>query len=556
MNPPDPEAHLLSVLSSHASSLGTEDISWAFAHAKSSVPVSDYINTYLRPSTVLSLEEAHLRAHLERTGQWRRLVPTPGPPLSEQEIESRTAELQDATRVLLARAKQVREAAETTAAVRSRGKAERERKRKAEIARRRKWAGEREELLAARDDLVGILREEAADLRDTIGDTAAEAEEVERILLGDDRVLLRLEKLAAGLVVAEEEDERGEAVERVQGLVARLAGVETKAVRKRLERIFREKVPAGESADRAPDEMELQKEIDSLYAEIPTVAQGAAYNRFLAPLMASVDAAAKNSGENWVLGGEYICQVLRHLRNRLAAMASFLNSCHDRDGAIMVLVATIEREAAATVVASQNNDRPNTPPAKTQQPPRRLGSPVKFTDAASRLGRIPYLTPARRRGKSVDFHKDTYPELALLSHLGISLPPGSPSRIVPAVPPVITDSFLAAQIAAAAAKVESVSEFPTDSWKAARAQAADVARLLREALWKGNEYEVPPTDTEGAMVLVRPEIRDSCILVETTVKELSSVMGRLMGMVNEIEGQRGDVGREGKKGEFVGRWGR
>jgi len=326
-------------------------------------------------------------------------------------------------------------------------------------------------------------------------------------------------------------------------------------VRKRLERVFREKVSAGGCTERMPEEVELQREIDSLYAEIPTVAQGAAYNQFLAPLMASIATAAKDKGENWVLGGEYICEVLRHLRNRLAVMTSFLNSCHDRDGAVMTLIATIEREAGATVIASQNSERPSTPPAKTQQPPRRLGSPVKFTDAANKLGRIPYLTPARRRGKSVDFSKDAYPELTLLSHLGISLPPGSPSRIG-TTPPMITDSFLTAQIAAAATKVQSVSEFPTDSWEAARAQAADVTRLLREALWKGNEYEVVSKDAEGAMVVVRQEIRDGRKVVESGVKELSSVMGRLIGMVDEIESQRGDVGREGRKGEFVGRWGR
>ncbi|KAI5843237.1 hypothetical protein BZA05DRAFT_410964 [Tricharina praecox] len=550
---PDPESHLLSVLSSHASSLGSADISWAFAHAKSSVPVSEYISTYLLPSCVLSLEESAVRVHLEKTGQWRRLASSGGPPLSEREIALQAEDLRERSRVLRERAKEVRAAGETLAGVRSRRRAEGERRKRADAVRRMKWVAEREELLAARDDLVGILREEVADLRDSLGDNEKEAEEVERVLLGDDRVLLRLEKLAAGLVVAQEEDTQEEVVERMQGLIARLAAVETRAVRKRLERVFREKVSAGEGAERGPEEVELQKEIDSLYAEIPTVAQGAAYNQFLAPLMVTIAAATKDRGENWALGGEYICQVLRHLRNRLAAMTSFLSSCHDRDGAVMTLIATIEREAGATVIAS-HNERPSTPTAKPQ-PPRRLGSPVKFNDAASKLGRIPYLTPARRRGKSVDFSKDAYPELALLSHLGISLPPGSPSRIA-STPPVITDSFLAAQIAAAAAKVESVSEFPTDSWEAARAQAADVARLLREGLWAGNEYEVAPKEGEGSVVVVRQEIRDGGKAVENGVKELSSVMGRLIGMVDEIEGQRGDVGREGRKGEFVGRWGR
>jgi len=534
----DAEAYLLSVLYSHSSSLGAPDISWAFSHAKTADPVASYISTYLSDATLLSAEEHALEAHLQKTGALQKLLkspPSPSPGVkSESTLISETEALNASTRLLRQHTQEQQQQTAILSGMRSRRRAERERKRKLEVGRRRKWAAEKEELQQAVDDLVGMLNEEVADLRETVFPHAKEVKEVQKILESDDRVLARLQQLAGKLVVAED-GEMDEVVGRVEALVEKLARLETSAVRKRLDHVFLA-FDAEEGDDESTDA--LQHEIDALYADIPTVARGVAYNQFLAPLVSKISSARKERGENWVVGGEYICAVLEHLRNRTIAMTSMLSSSHDRDTAILTLIATISRESSAV-----SSPRPTTPPPPPQPQPRRLGSPVK-------LGRVPHLVPSHRRGRSSLDFRGNYPELALLSHVGISLPPASPTRTGP-VAPIIGEAFLSAQIAALAAKVDGAIELSTASWEAAAAEAATVVRVLEDALWAGNEYK-----EVGEMAVVRREVIAGVDEVEKGVKVVAALMGRLVGKVDEVERERGDTGGDGRKAEFVGRWGR
>ncbi|KAF8251377.1 hypothetical protein K440DRAFT_614488 [Wilcoxina mikolae CBS 423.85] len=535
----DAETHLLSVLYSHASSLGPPDVSWAFSHAKTADPVTSYINTYLQDATLLTAEELAIETHLQKTGALQKLLKAPASPSSpvktESTLVSETEELNASTRLLRQHTQELQQQTATLSGMRSRRRAERERKRKLEVGRRRKWAAEREELQQSFDDLVGMMNEEVTDLRETVYPHAKEVEEVEKVLESDDRVFARLQRLAGELVIGEDE-EMDEVVGRVEALVEKLAQLETSAVRKRLDNVFLAYDSEDGEGDTSLDA--LQHEIDALYADIPTVARGAAYNQFLAPLVSKISSARKQRGENWVVGGEYICAVLEHLRNRTVAMTSMLSSSHDRDTAVLTLIATISRESSTI---SSSSPRPTTPPPQPQ-PLRRLGSPVK-------IGRVPHLAPSHRRARSSLDFRGNYPELALLSHVGISLPPASPTRAGP-MAPVINESFLSAQIAALAAKVDGAAEISTSPWSAAASEAAAaVVRVLEDALWAGNEYK-----EVGEMAVVRREVMAGVDEVEKGVKVVAALMGRLVGKVDEVERERGDVGGDGRKEEFVGRW--
>ncbi|KAA8904402.1 hypothetical protein FN846DRAFT_34912 [Sphaerosporella brunnea] len=544
------ESHLLSVLSTHSSSLSSDDISWAFTTPKTAAPVTDWVETYLKPSTLLSLEEHNIHTHLQKTGGLKRVPPSHfEPPDSEAHLRSRIDEINASSALLEQQTEQLRAQAATLAAQRSRRRAERERKKKLEAARKRKWHAERDEAVAARDDLLGIMREEVKDLHETVASAEQDIEEVERALESDDRVLSRLERLAGELVVAPASSVAENEHKNVEALVARLASLETKAVRKRLERVFLSYSRPGPNV--TAEQEELQKEIDGLYKEIPAVARGTAYNEFLSPLLAAARKRGSANGENWALGGEYIVDVLSHLRKRLEAVQSLLTSCYDRDGAVMTLIATFDREAGSPPAEEKEKGRPVTPPSHHPQGQKRLGSPVRFADApATKLGRIPFLTPLRRRGKAVDFSKSHFPELALLSHLGISLPSASS----PSAAPVITTAFLGRQISAAAARIDAIGDLSFDNWEEARSEAARVARVLRESLWSGNEFELAQRG-EGIMVVLRDEVRGGAMEVERGVREVGGVMGGLVGRVDEVEREHGDVVGGGKRA-FVARWGR
>ncbi|KAI5781220.1 hypothetical protein EDC01DRAFT_779071 [Geopyxis carbonaria] len=575
MADPDPHATLLAALASHPVGLDANDCSWAFQQPKTAGPVSAWASRYLTPSTLLTHEELTLLTHLQKTGALKKhiIASATSPPVlphTESFLASETSALATSTEQLRAQTQQLLTQGRALEDMRARAKAERERRKKMEAQRRRKWTAEAEEAAAAVEELVGILNEEVADLRGTVMGTETDKVEVAREMERDDRVLARLERLAAELVVPDEKGgKEDEGVKRVRELVDKLSSLTQQAVRVRLDRIFLETLhthaPSSPGLATPPEDLtELQTEIDSLYAEIPAVAQNAADSEFLSPLLRFLAARRAQRGENYVLGGQYIRDVLSHLTSRSAAMASLLQSSQDRDSAVLSLLATIAREAvpAPTPASSANPSRPTTPPNAPRG--RLLGSPAKFPPPATpraispgKLGRIPFLTPARRRrGASIDhgLDKTTYPELALLSHLGVALPPPSP----PAAVPVITDAAVASHVAAQTARVDQLANV---AWEdGAQAEAAQVMALLMAALvggyGVGKSGEGGVGKGEGAMALVDEGVRGKMEEVEGIVESLASATRALRSRVEAVARAGGDGEGEGVKAGFVARWGR
>ena len=279
----------------------------------------------------------------------------------------------------------------------------------------------------------------------------------------------------------------------------------------------------------------------------------------MGPLAAAARAARDSRGENWAVGGQYIVDVLNHLRHQAGAMTSALISRHDRDAAVMTLIATIDREANAVPCGSAA--RPVTP---TNGVGSRglLGSPVQFDKLASLGGsRVPFLTPRRGRRRSVDqlgmHSKSEFPEFALLAHLGLSLPMASSTRSpMPAAPPVITASFLASEIAGVGARVESLLAGTSDGlskWEEARIEAAETERVLEEALWAGNQFRVVGAG-EAAMGTLSENVRAGVKEVEEAAGELTKLLSRAMMHQDELKNNGGDLGGTGKKKGFVARW--
>jgi hypothetical protein len=545
----DPQSHLLDVLNSHNSNLGLDDISWVFEQPKTAVAVTAYINRNLTPATLLTLEEEAVYNHLTRCGAIKPLIPhiSPSSPvLSDDTLLRQTATLFEHTRQLREHSATLIKQRETIAVMRSRRRAEHDRRRKSEAARIRKWASERDEISAAVDDLIGILKEEVADLRETLTDQVRDADQIQAVLESDDRVLARLERLSEGLVVPEDDDDSGAEVARVQGLVEKLAVMEGAAIRSKLDRVFLENsTGVGEETETGQEELDgLRAGIDSLYGDIPVVAQGAARAQFLTPLIASITTARMRRGDNWAIGGDYIITVLSHLRARNDAIASLLTSSHDRDSAVLSLISTIDRESISPLQPALFSvpSKPSTPRSSTTS----VTSPGAAAGVGdTKPGRIPFLSPVpttpRRRGKSVDLlnshTRDQYPELALLAHLGIT-PPLPPAPANPPSPHIISNRFLVAQIATATERLGRVAVAATEV-DTNTDEAQGVVQVLQKALVCGRgEGGVGAED------------------VERGVKEVASVMGRLVWGVEELERTGGDVGDLKRKASFVHRWGR
>lgn len=60
MNPSEAHSHLLGVLAAHQIPLGDDDVAWAFANSKTTIPVVDWVERYLGKDTLVSLEEAEM----------------------------------------------------------------------------------------------------------------------------------------------------------------------------------------------------------------------------------------------------------------------------------------------------------------------------------------------------------------------------------------------------------------------------------------------------------------------------------------------------------------
>ena len=155
-------------------------------------------------------------------------------------------------------------------------------------------------------------------------ESAVDVEGVNKMLESDDRVLARLERLAGGVIVGDGGDDGKEVVERVTALVKkqepfsilphrefanafyRLSALSAIALKTRLDRIFLEVAGSHNSANNDPEADELQKDLESLYAEIPSVAEMAAEQEFLQPVLDEVHKGRMKASEGLRLGGTYV----------------------------------------------------------------------------------------------------------------------------------------------------------------------------------------------------------------------------------------------------------
>lgn len=163
--------------------------------------------------------------HLKKTGSLSKLQKQhPDLPLvrprSEEALHAEINELEASTEMLKQQTTQLRKQKANLKAMRERENAEKEKKKKIEERRRRKWVAERDNIQAAIDDLLGILREEVADFKQGTRASAIDLDGAGKMLESDDRVLGRLGRLADEIIVSENEGSKeNEVFKRVTVLV-------------------------------------------------------------------------------------------------------------------------------------------------------------------------------------------------------------------------------------------------------------------------------------------------------------------------------------------------
>ncbi|TGZ80042.1 hypothetical protein EX30DRAFT_67975 [Ascodesmis nigricans] len=531
----DPQSHLLSVLQSHKCSLGPDDVNWAFTNPKSSAPVTDYIEKYLGEDTLLSYEESAIITQLHKTGSYKKLLrahPTPStPPLLPSRLTHESRTLTTLATALQSQTAQLTRQKSILDSLRTHQRASSTRRRKLDMQRAKKWAAEKEELQAAIDDLVGILNEEATDLRATVmGEMLAEREEVREMLERDDRWIERLERLAEEFVMPEEgEMGWGEEVKEVVRLCETLVGLEGEVVRARLDRVFLEAVEEGvEGMVEGVGVEEVAAEIEGLHQEIPAVCRGAVFSEFLGPVVKREEREREKRGENWAVGGEYLQHILMYLTSRNDAITSHLSSLQSRDHAALTILASITAELSS--ISSPPPPQPTRTPSPTT--PTTPTTPLPAPRLAPITPTTKRLQLSHRRRPSDLNSKHTNPPQSLLSLLGIALP---------AAPHI---AQMAKKVNDAGWEMAVLEEVEAKMW----------ADMVREKGRVEGEMRWPVTRREaveggGAMVRIAEEVRREGEEVERGVMVVARGVQRVVREVEKVGGERG-------KREFVERWGR
>ncbi|KAH0608398.1 uncharacterized protein H6S33_001532 [Morchella sextelata] len=583
MDPSEAQSRLLRELESHQIPLTSDDVSWAFSNTKTAVPVTDWVERYLGKDTLVSLEEAEIYNHLKKTGALSKLQKQHPElhtvrPRFEDELRVETEQLARSTEMLRRQTAQLQRQGAMLRAMKAKAGAEEEGRRRMEERRRMKWAAEMENEQAAIDDLLGILREEVADFKQNTKASSVDLEGVEKMLRSDDRVLGRLGRLADGVIVSGDEGAEGnEVVERVTVLVKKLSMLSAASLKARLDRMFLEIVNPKNNTNSAdnPDAdaiAELKQDLESLYSEIPSVAQMAAEQEYLRPVIKEVENGKKKASEGLQVGGAYIRDVLMHLQKRNASAAERLKRDLAKARAISQIIATIEQESKSPL-----NKQAETPLANDDQKADtssiRPATPVKNPHPFKNM---PIFTPPnRRRGGSLGGDarnvEDDLPELRMLTLLGVPVPStpapnasslfASPVKGGPAVSQELTASkykYLDAHVRQQFEKLQTQEQDLSAEMEIREAISEfwNVARIAQHALVWANVYP-PPARKRGVMSFIAEDLMDGLEEVERKVNAVAGRMGGLGRGLEELQRSGGDLHGQGReKKAFVDRWGR
>ncbi|KAH8150419.1 uncharacterized protein LAJ45_05631 [Morchella importuna] len=571
--PPQAQSHLLHELKSHHIPLTSDDVSWAFSNPKTAAPVIDWVERYLSHDTLLSLEEAEIYNHLKKTGALTKL---------QKQHPGLHTVLDGAAAAADGAAAQ---AGGGGGGMKTKLREEAGRGRSMEERRRRRWKAEMEGEQNAIDDLLGILREEVADFRRDGRASAVDVERVERMLQSDDRVLGRLGRLADGVIVSGDDEAGGnEVVERVTVLVKKLSTLSAAALKARLDRMFLEIVNPKNNTTTNPADAdaiaELKQDLGSLYSEIPSVAQMAAEQEYLRPVIKEVENGKKKASEGLQVGGAYICDVLAHLQKRNASAAQKLQRDLAKARAIAQIIATIEQEShspltkhsAAPPPPAANDDTP--PPSSSARP----ATPVKNPHPHP-FKNMPIFTPPtrshRRRSGSLGGNAatavtadDELPELRMLTLLGVPVP-SAPAQTASALfaspvkggspatssqePPAAASkyTYLPTHIRQQSTKLqtqESADVSASSEIRSAVDEFWNVSRTAQQALVWANVF--PPVGRRrGVMGFVAEELVEGLEGVERRVGGVAGRMGGLGRGLEELQRSGGDlVGGGGRRG--------
>jgi hypothetical protein len=297
-------------------------------------------------------------------------------------------------------------------------------------------------------------------------------------LNGDDRLLSRLQSLAANSSTTDEEDLK--VIERVEALSKKLSQLNADFIRTRLDRVYLENTLPQDTKDRSDDDQDeeteaIRQDLDSLYSEIPSVVEMAIQEDLVNPILHAIEQKSTSSNKRALDNLQHVSNNLQYLVNKLNLMTTRIRSYHAYSQAIHSL------DVAATGEIEQASETQlPTPPSPSPQ----INSPRRRKSSGSpEWARRP--SHARRRSSGALLDEKASPEAQLIQRF---LGTPWPSDLSAAE----AESFMIKSVAEQETKMQMLVtslDSATDSALAGYLGGADrAAQLLRDSLLVDSPY--------------------------------------------------------------------
>ncbi|KAL2880243.1 hypothetical protein SGCOL_004292 [Colletotrichum sp. CLE4] len=369
---------------------------------------TEWARLHLGPENLLSRDELALSGQVDKLVESQDLAAVQA--VSEREIQTAIEELNRSTAAIVKQTETLKQQQDALSKlVKTHSRVE-EARSDLVFQRNQKHDTESRKMMTTVEELSQSLEYKASDLEQQSKVSGNGLQQtLDSLLHSDDKLLLSLRKL--GLELETEDPEDRENVEKLREICMRLIKYTVETVRAKLDRLYLEALSSahqnGVTSHPSDDVKTSQEELESLYAEILSVAQMSVEQQHLEPALKSLSNKNGQSLRRSAAAVIYIDECLDYLLDHMDRLSTRLEAYHAHQTATSSLLTTARSEISTPVA---------TPKKKT--PAQDLVSPIRRRN--TNPGRSPTRDAANRRRRSSAF--DEPPLETLLHSLAIAFP--------------------------------------------------------------------------------------------------------------------------------------
>ncbi|KAJ9635945.1 hypothetical protein H2199_008299 [Coniosporium tulheliwenetii] len=350
---------LLTVLEERETGLGRDDVEWAFKSAKTKDGITAWVDEYLEPATLLSKDELDLYCKL-----FPRHILSKAPdraqtvrPIFDHEIQTAIESLENSTAAIKTQSRALEVQKQALLALKAQNDAPSEMAKRVSADRNRKYVQELQSLDIAAQELSDSAADQLAALqREVKSSRASLLTSITERLTADDRLLTSIGKLAPKLQQAPEDHDGLKSVEqRCRALVA-FRTAETKT---RVDALYRQSLHEYSSEDgsqKPAEELtaergELEAELETLHAEIASVADMVVEHELREPILRSIKRSKDSQMAEQEKWSAYVISTLEYLASRLDVMGAHAQELHPLHRATEEISSALDDELVKPLTA-------------------------------------------------------------------------------------------------------------------------------------------------------------------------------------------------------------